>query len=185
MKNTITILKRTEELPESELIKRCIRNNRKAQKILYQRYCNAMYSTAYRIINDREEANDVLQDAFIQIFRNLKSFRNESAVGTWMKTIVIRTALKKLNTRLEFQSVEDPSIYMLPDHFMHMDAEYLEKAILSLPPGYRTVFLLIEVEGYNHKEVGQMLDISEGTSKSQLSRAKKMLREIITGKSES
>ena len=184
MKNTITILKRTEELPESELIKRCIRNNRKAQKILYQQYCNAMYSTAYRIVNDREEANDVLQDAFIQIFRDLKNFRNESTVGSWMKTIVIRAALKKLNTRLEFQSVEDASIYLLPDHFIHMDAEYLEKAILSLPAGYRTVFLLVEVEGYGHKEVARMLDISEGTSKSQLSRAKKMLREIITGKSE-
>lgn len=184
MKNTITILRRIEEVPESELIKRSIRNNRKAQKMLYYNYCNAMYSTAYRIVNDREEANDVLQDAFIQIFRDLKNFRNESSLGTWMKTIVVRAALKRLNNRLEFQSVEDPAIYMLPEHFIHMDAEYLEKAILSLPDGYRTVFLLIEVEGYSHKEVGKMLDITESTSKSQLSRAKKMLREIITGKSE-
>ena len=184
MKNTISILRRTEELPESELIKRCIRNNRNAQKVLYYRYCNAMFSTAYRIVNDREEANDVLQDAFIQIFRDLKNFRNESTVGSWMKTIVIRAALKRLHNRLEFQSVDDPSIYLLPEHFIHLDSEYLEKAIMSLPVGYRTVFLLVEVEGYSHKEVGKMLDISEGTSKSQLSRAKKMLREIITGKTE-
>jgi RNA polymerase sigma-70 factor (ECF subfamily) len=184
LKNSITILRRTEELPESELIKRSIRNNRKAQKMLYYKYCNAMYSTAYRIVNDREEANDVLQDAFIQIFRDLKNFRNESTVGSWMKTIVIRAALKRLNNRLEFQTVDDPSIYLLPEHFIHMDAEYLEKAILSLPDGYRTVFLLVEVEGYNHKEVARMLDITESTSKSQLSRAKKALREIITGKSE-
>ena len=184
MKNSITILRRPTELTESEIIKRSIRNNRKAQKILYHNYCNAMYSTAYRIVNDREEANDVLQDAFIQIFRDLKNFRNESTLGTWMKTIVIRAALKRLRNRLEFQSVDEESIYLLPDHFIHMDAEYLEKAILSLPAGYRTVFLLIEVEGYSHKEVARMLDINEGTSKSQLSRAKKMLREIITGKSE-
>jgi RNA polymerase sigma-70 factor (ECF subfamily) len=184
LKNTITILRRPTELTESELIKRCVRNNRKAQKMLYQKYCNAMYGTAYRIVNDREEANDVLQDAFIQIFRDLKNFRSESTLGTWMKTIVVRAALKRLRNRLEFHTVDDPSIYLLPDHFIHLDAEYLEKAILSLPSGYRTVFLLIEVEGYSHKEVARMLDISEGTSKSQLSRAKKMLREIITGNSE-
>jgi RNA polymerase sigma factor (sigma-70 family) len=184
LKNTISILRRTDELPESELIKRSIRNNRKAQKLLYYKYCNAMFGTAYRIVNDREEANDALQDAFIQIFRDLKNFRNESTLGSWMKTIVIRAALKRLRNRLEFQSVDDSAIYLLPDHFIHLDAEYLEKAILSLPAGYRTVFLLVEVEGYNHKEVGKMLDISESTSKSQLSRAKKMLREILTGKPE-
>ena len=135
-------------------------------------------------MNDREEANDGLQDAFIQIFRDLKNYRMESSLGTWMKTIVVRAALKRLRNRLEFQAMEDPSIYLLPDHFIHMDSEYLEKAILSLPDGYRTVFLLIEVEGYSHKEVGRMLDITEGTSKSQLSRAKKMFRELITGKTE-
>ena len=143
-----------------------------------------MYSTAFRMMNDREEANDVLQDAFIQIFRDLKNFRMESTLGTWMKTIVVRAALKRLRNRLEFQPMEDPSIYLLPDHFIHMDSEYLEKAILALPDGYRTVFLLVEVEGYSHKEVARMLDISEGTSKSQLSRAKKLLRELITGKTE-
>ena len=180
----MSILTRTEEITEAELVKRCIRNHRKSQKILYNKYCNAMYSTAFRMMNDREEANDVLQDAFIQIFRDLKNFRMESTLGTWMKTIVVRAALKRLRNRLELQPMEDPSIYLLPDHFIHMDSEYLEKAILALPDGYRTVFLLVEVEGYSHKEVARMLDISEGTSKSQLSRAKKLLRELITGKTE-
>ncbi len=180
MKNTITILKRSTEFTDKELIEKCIKNNRKAQKRLYEKYCNAMYSTSYRIMKDREEAQDVLQEAFVQVFRDIRHFRMESTLGNWIKTIVVRAALKKLRGRIRFESLDDSMDSYQHETLVYINAEHLEKAILSLPSGYRTVFLLVEVEGYGHKEVADMLDITEGTSKSQLSRAKKMLKRLLT-----
>jgi len=163
---------------ESDLIDACLANDRLAQKKLYEKYKNAMYSVCYRITNDYDMANDVLQDAFIQIFKSLASFRRESTLGAWIKTIVVRTAIKKIKKTKKFVELDDR--ITSGDDFIdwghYLDAEYLEKAILSLPGGYRSVFVLIEVEGYSHKEVGKMLGISEGTSKSQLFHAKKKLR---------
>ena len=163
---------------ESDLIDACLANDRLAQKKLYEKYKNAMYSVCYRITNDYDMANDVLQDAFIQIFKSLASFRRESTLGAWIKTIVVRTAIKKIKKTKKFVELDDhiTSGDKFIDWGHYLDAEYLEKAILSLPGGYRAVFVLIEVEGYSHKEVGKMLGISEGTSKSQLFHAKKKLR---------
>lgn len=170
--------------PEIEriLVEGCSHNDRFAQKELYNRYCDAMYTVAFRIVNDKEEAHDALQEAFIQIFRDIKQFRFESTLGSWIKTIVIRTTLKQLkkNLRYETSSYDDltenqPLVF--PDM---LSGEYLEKMILSLPEGYRTVFLLTEVEGYSHQETAQMLGISIGTSKSQLHHAKNMLRKRLS-----
>jgi len=142
-----------------------------------------MYTSAYRILNDHELANDAIQEAFIQVFKILGQFEFRSTLGSWIKTIVVHASLKilkkqkvlvfvDLNDSKEHTSWEDP-----------MSGEHLEKAILSLPSGYRTIFLLIEVEGYKHKEVAEMLSISEGTSKSQLFHAKKYLKKILTDNS--
>lgn len=139
-----------------------------------------MYTTAYRILNDRELANDAIQEAFIQVFKILGQFQFRSTLGSWIKTIVIHAALKILKKQKALVFVD------LSDNIKHiswdepMSGEHLEKAILSMPSGYRTIFLLIEVEGYKHKEVAEMLNISEGTSKSQLFHAKKYLRNILT-----
>ncbi len=168
----------TISMTESDLIDACLANDRLSQKKLYEKYKNAMYSVCYRITNDYDMANDVLQDAFIQIFKSLASFRRESTLGAWIKTIVVRTAIKKIKKTKQFVEL-DERISSGPDFVdwgHYLDAEYLEKAILSLPGGYRAVFVLIEVEGYSHREVGKMLGISEGTSKSQLFHAKKKLR---------
>jgi RNA polymerase sigma factor (sigma-70 family) len=140
-----------------------------------------MYSTAYRILNDGDDANDALQEAFLQVFRNIRSFRHESGIGAWIKTIVVRCALRllKKNTFLEQTEPETAANdvpFNVPDN---VTGELLEKVILSLPDGYRTVFLLIEVEGYSHIEAAKMLNITEGTSKSQLSRAKKQLQKKL------
>jgi len=167
---------------ESALVDACLGNDRLAQKALYNRYKDAMYTIAYRITNDFELAQDVLQDAFIQIFKSLKNFRKESTIGAWIKIIVVRTALKAIKKQPHFSPIEDYIIgnsQQYVDWGNHLDSEYLEKAIQSLPNGYRSVFVLIEVEGYQHKEVAKMLDISEGTSKSQLFHAKKKLRTLI------
>ena len=166
-------------MTETELIQACIQNERLAQKELYDRYSRAMYSSAYRITNDFELANDVLQEAFIKIFKNLAKFRKESTLGAWIKTIVIRTALSKIKKQRNFEELEPHHTKHMIDWGDFLNAEYLEKAIQSLPEGYRAVFLLIEVEGYSHKEVAEMLGISVGTSKSQLFYAKKRLRAML------
>ena len=166
-------------MTEAELITACLANDRLAQKSLYDKYKKAMYTIAYRITGDFDSANDVLQDAFVNVFRGLKKFRKESTLGAWIKTIVVRTAIKKLKKQSRYETIEEHHISGLVDWGNFLDAEYLEKAIKDLPDGYRTVFVLIEVEGYAHKEVAEMLNISVGTSKSQLFYAKKRLRKTL------
>ena len=160
----------------------CTRNNRIAQRDLYNKYCDAMFTIAYRIVNNRDDAHDALQDAFIQVFRDIGQYRFDSTLGAWIKTIVVRTSLKLLskNRNLAFadmDEVKSDEMILIPDT---LNSEYLEKVILSLPDGYRTVFLLTEVEGYTHEEAAKMLGISAGTSKSQLHHAKKMLKNRLS-----
>jgi len=138
-----------------------------------------MFSTAYRMLNNSDDANDVLQEAFISVFKYIGSFRGESTIGTWIKTIVVRQALQKIRELKFFDTYPENGLEVPVDFLDDLSGEYLEQLILELPKGYRTVFLLIEVEGYNHREVAEILSISEGTSKSQLSRAKKMLRKKV------
>ncbi len=166
-------------MTETELIAACLANDRLAQKQLYERYKGAMYTLAYRITNDFDLAEDVLQEAFVKIFRGLSEFRGDSTIGAWIKTIVLRTALSKIKRRCFFEPLDPQASQNLIDWGDYLDAEYLEQAIRSLPEGYRAVFVLIEVEGYSHKEVAELLEISVGTSKSQLYYAKKRLRKAI------
>jgi RNA polymerase sigma factor (sigma-70 family) len=166
---------------DAELIQACINNNPQAQRTLYDKYKRAMYSLCYRIMGEHEAAQDVLQEGFVKVFRGLPSFRAESTLGAWIKTIIVRTAYGKLRSRkMYFEPLDNVPSTEVVDWGNYLEAEYLEKAILSLPDGYRSVFTLIEVEGYSHKEVGEMLNISTGTSKSQLYYAKRKLREILS-----
>jgi RNA polymerase sigma-70 factor (ECF subfamily) len=166
-------------MTEKQLIEGCISGQRIAQKELYERYQNAMFTLAYRITNDFELANDVLQEGFVQVFRAIEQFRGESTIGAWIKTIVVRTAYKKVKQRVVFEDLELIPQQSNIEWGNSLDIEYLEKAIQSLPEGYRTVFTLIEIEGYTHREAAELLQISEGTSKSQLFYAKKKLREML------
>lgn len=161
------------------IVEGCRSNRRDAQKALYEAYCDAMFSTAYRILKNYEDAQDVLQDAFIEIFKYINDFRGESTIGAWIKTIVIRKALKKIRSLKFIENYEENGLEIPLDFLDDLSGQYLEQLILSLPDGYRTVFLLVEVEGYSHQEAATMLGISTGTSKSQLSRAKKTLRKQI------
>lgn len=141
-----------------------------------------MYTILLRMLNNTEEATDALQESFINVFNGISSYRFQSSIGAWIKTIVIRKGIefqrkiKRLNME-QIEAVENGPV-VWPDH---MTSESLELALSKLTPGYRTVFLLIEVEGYTHKEVGGMLGISEGTSKSQLFHAKKALQKLLEG----
>jgi RNA polymerase sigma factor (sigma-70 family) len=138
-----------------------------------------MYTIAFRIVNDPDLASDVIQEAFIQVFTDIKQFRGDSTLGAWIKTIVVRSAfrgLKKENSFAPLNTNHNGETITWPEE---MNGEDLEKAILSLADGCRVIFLLIEVEGYKHREVAEILNISEGTSKSQLYYAKKQLKLIL------
>ena len=164
---------------EAEMIEGCIRNQRAAQKKLYDCYCDAMYTTAFRITGDTGFASDALQESFLQVFREIKQLRSKAALGSWIKSIVIRSSLRIIRKykKIRFTDLSgngEPVVWTQP-----LLGEELEKAILKLPEGYRVVFLLVEVEGYKHQEVAEILGISEGTSKSQLYHAKKYLQKVL------
>lgn len=165
---------------ERHLVNRCLKEEPSAQKELYDLYKDAMYTLAFRIIGEEELAEDVLQETFIGVFKGLDKFQHRSSLGAWIKTILIRTAYKKLKKKIHTQPLEEKHTQNWIDWGEHLDAEYLEKAIQALPDGYRSVFVLIEIEGYTHKEVADIMDISIGTSKSQLFYAKKWLRKRLT-----
>ncbi len=140
-----------------------------------------MYSSAYRILGDYSLASDALQESFIYVFKQLNQFQFRSTLGTWIKTIVVHTSIKILNKQKRFVFGEIPENVDYVAWEEPMSGEHLEKAIMLLPDGYRAIFLLVEVEGYKHKEVAEILHISVGTSKSQLFHAKKYLKNILAG----
>ncbi len=164
---------------ELDLLEGCLLKERQKQKQLYYKYCDAMFTLAYRILNDRDEAHDVLQDAFIQVFQKIEQFKRQSTLGAWIKTIVVRTALRHLKSQKLFETLEEHKHDSIALTTNDIDGKILEKLILSLPDGYRTIFILAEVEGYKHREIAEMLNISEGTSKSQLFNAKKTLKDKL------
>ncbi|MEY3249521.1 MAG: hypothetical protein RL742_1564 [Bacteroidota bacterium] len=168
-------------MTESQLLDACRQQHRNAQKMLYDCYAKAMYSTAYRILGDFDLAAEATQDGFLQVFRHIEQFEQRSTLGAWIKTIVIRAAISTLRRqKMAFEPLQEWRHTEQPDpEPAVLEAEYLEKAILLLPSGCRAVFLLAEVEGYTHKEIAALLQISEGTSKSQLWQAKKRLRELL------
>ncbi len=138
-----------------------------------------MYTTAYRILNDEAHAHDALQEGMIEVFRDIRKFRQESSLLHWMKTIVIHKSLRKLKQERRFESLDTMQYEEVTEWQDNLTGEFLDQAIRSLPAGYRAVFNLIAVEGYTHRETAQMLHISEGTSKSQLYHAKKLLQQKL------
>ncbi len=162
-----------------ELISKVILDDRKAQFQLFEMTKTMVYSLAYRVLNDEEEAHDVLQDTFVEVFQNIRKLSHPEALISWMKTIAARKAIRKSKKRLQFEpldSVEES----VNDFDSWFDAEVLDQAIFSLPDGARAVFVLVAVEGYTHKACGELLGISENTSKSQYSYARRLLKSRIT-----
>lgn len=159
------------------LIEGCHKDDRDSQKQIYDLYKNAMYSVCLRICGNIDDAKDALQEGFVEVFRCLNAFRAESSLGAWIKTIMVRRAIRKLK-KIQFEQIPINQ----HDSFefeAEISGEELHKAILMLDEGYRSVFVLYEVEGYSHREISDMLKISEGTSKSQLHYAKKKLQLIL------
>ncbi len=166
------------------LINRCISEDEKAQERLYSKFAPALFGICMRFAKNRQEAEDILQEGFIKIFKNLKTFRNEGVLEAWMRRVIINTAInfykKKIPNfqdidfeRWKNRQVRNEAI----DNLSHTE---LLEAIQELPKGYRMVFNMNIIEGYTHKEISQKLDISVNTSKSQLSRARKVLQNKIS-----
>ena len=176
---TKTLAIDTGHIHQPDLVERCISGERLAQKQLYDQYKTAMFTVALRILNDYDMACDVLQDAFIEVFRDLKGFKREGTVGSWIKTIVIRQALRKNKFEFRYQPFDANEHDTLVEQLQKINSGVIDKAISSLPGGYRSVFTLVEVEGYSHKEAAAMLGISENTSRSQLHHAKKQLQVLL------
>jgi RNA polymerase sigma factor (sigma-70 family) len=166
------------------LIDRCKKGNSKAQFRLYNLYSKAMYNLAYRMTNNREDAEDIVQEAFIDCFRNIESFRFESTFGAWLKSIVVNKCinhLRKKKVNLVFrENIPDHQAEVNDDENYNIDKIF--KSIEKLPDGYRVILTLYLLEGYDHKEISQILGISESTSKSQYSRAKNKLKILIQNK---
>ncbi len=166
-------------LSELVLIKKCLKKDRRAQQELFNKYKDAMFTLAYRITGNHDDACDVLQNSFVNIFMKLESFKGNSSLGAWIKTIIVRNAVKKNKTKFTYEDIENVFEQSSLNIDEDLTGQAIEKAILNLDKGYRTVFLLVEVEGYKHKEVAEILNITEGTSKSQLFNAKKHLRKQL------
>ena len=167
---------------EKELIKACKRKRQAAQKQLYELYYDTMFRTCYRYLGNSHNAEDMVVEGFLKIFEHIKKFeyRNSSSLKNWMKTIMINESLSYLrrNKRILFSDNE----YIFEQNYTideTLEIKDIHKAIAQMPTGYRTVFNMYVVEGYSHKEIAEGLNISEQTSKSQLSRAKKYLQKMI------
>lgn len=167
-------------LNEKELLEGCAKGDRAAQKALYERYCRKMMVICQRYAKTTAEAEDILQEGFVKVFGAIKSFRGESALGTWITRIMINTALNSQRQKLYMLPVVDLTEVSLPEReevsLAQFHLEELVAIIQSLPDGCRVVFNLFAIEGYGHKEIATMMNISEGTSKSQYNRAKSLLR---------
>ncbi|NDU97907.1 RNA polymerase sigma factor [Spirosoma terrae] len=175
----------------ADLVKRCQQGERRAQYELYQQYVKAMYNVCLRILNHEAEAEDVLQEAFMDAFSHIGSFRGQSTFGAWLKQIVVNRAINHLRSRrLELVDLEsnrfgeddgpdlaDTEPY--DEDGTQLEVERVKRAMQLLPEGYRVVLSLYLFEGYDHEEIGNILSISETTSRTQYLRGKKRLLELL------
>ncbi len=175
----------TDQAQQKRLIQACINGDRAAQNQLYQQHKYKMMGVCLRYAKDRAEAEDILQEGFFKVFCDLKQFSGKGPLGAWIRRVVVNTALmhiRKHKNKL-FPVVElDKIAYSHAsneDLFSSFRAKALMQMIQQLPDGYRVVFNMYVIEGYSHKEIAKQLGVSESTSKSQLSRAKMTLRQML------
>jgi RNA polymerase sigma-70 factor (ECF subfamily) len=168
-------------MDEKQLFRDCLNGDRRAQKKLYDRYAGKMFAVCMRYAKDRPTAEDYLQEGFIRVFRKLDSFREEGSFEGWIRTIMVNTSLEILRKNDLLAASDDYTRYVGlaqpdPGIIEHMQEQELISLIQQMPAGFRTVFNLYAIEGYTHKEIGDKLQINEGTSKSQYARAKVWLQ---------
>lgn len=168
---------------EEELIKGCLRRDRRSQQQLYELYSSKMYGICYRYVRQPMEAEDILVTAFTRIFEKIDQFKGDGSFEGWIRRIVVNEALTSLRkARAMYVETEIEKADQEPDYqslSTQLEAEDLLNLISQLPLGYRVVFNMYAIDGYSHKEIAEQLGISENTSKSQLSRARAYLQKVL------
>lgn len=170
----------TQEMDYNRLVKDCLKGLPEAQRQLYEHFAEGMLGVCYRYTKSVADAEDVLQEGFIKIFRNLHQFKFEGELGGWIRRIMVNTALNYLKKNSRYQtdlSFTETTLHPVSDDNpeVTLQAKDLAELIRQLPAGYQTVFNLHAVEGFSHVEIGKMLGINEGTSRSQYARARALL----------
>ena len=185
---SVMIVEAPFEIKHLDLVNRCKQGDDRAFHELYKLYSPAMFNICVRMMNSREEAEDLLQDAFVSAFKNIDYYREESTFGSWLKRIVINKCINAINKKSVELAELNESITKeeeLEDEgsgdllYEELSVDGVKQAIAKLSAGYRTVLTLYLLEGYDHLEIAGILGISESTSKTQYLRAKKRLREIL------
>ncbi len=172
-----------EKALNKQLIRKCQQGDELAQKALYNQYFGLLLGICLRYAEEREEAKDILQEAFVKIFSQIDKYNFSGSLEGWMKKVVVNTSIDWYRTKInkpqsvDIEKVNDPEIPAKV--YENLDQETLLKAVQSLPTGYRTIFNLYVMEGYNHREIRDKLGISHGTSQSQLAKARQMLKEKL------
>lgn len=171
-------------IDEQQLVEACLRNDRRAQKMLYNRFARAMMAVCIRYAADADAAKDILQDAFVKVFASLDTFAGKGSLEGWIRRIVVNTALEAIRkTDVLRDAVDwDNAEFEIPidnDAVAKLSADELLAVIASLPTGFRTVFNMFAIEGYSHKEIAEALGINESSSRSQYNRARNLIRKKI------
>lgn len=168
-------------MDEKQLVKECLRGNTNAQRMLYERFAKTMLGVCYRYTKSLKDAEDVLQDGFVKVFTNIHQYKFEGELGAWIRRIMVNTALNYLKSNRRYRDemffpAEAPLHAVdAANPALQLETKELADLIRQLPPGYQTVFNLHAIEGYSHVEIGEMLGISDGTSRSQYARARGLL----------
>ena len=168
---------------ETDLIKGCIDGNRQMQELLYKKFSSKMYGVCLRYSGNVDDANDLLQEGFIKVFKNLLKFRGDGSFEGWMRRIFVNTSIEHFRKKVKLYNVTEVQENTIEDTELNILDTLAEKDLIilvnELSPGYKTVFNMHVIEGYSHKEIADILGITEGTSKSQLARAKGVLKKSL------
>lgn len=172
------------EWTDKELIHGCLKGNPIAQRLLYETYSSKLYVICLRYSKNEVEAQDILQDSFVKIFTKLDTYQNNGSFEGWLKRIATNTSIEYYRKKFNLEQVDDIQFnpYLSIDSDKSLEVEELLKMIQELPEGYRVIFNMYAIDGYTHKEIADKLNISEGTSKSQLSRARAYLQKKLKEK---
>jgi RNA polymerase sigma factor (sigma-70 family) len=176
-------MKQLYTLDDTELVKACCEGNAAAQQSLYQRFYRRLFGLCLRYTSSVADAEDVMQEGFIKVFRHLDQFKGDGSLEGWIRRIMVRTAISwhRKKSRMFFTELPEaaPGAELPPEQLSRLGEQELVNMIQRLPTGYRTVFNLYAIEGFNHREIADLLKISEGTSKSQYARARAQLRDLV------
>lgn len=170
-------------ISEEELIQKCKQGNLKHQEKLYMHFYSYAMGVGLRYLNDRDDALEVVNDSFIKVFKSIASFKNENNFKPWLRKIIVNTALDRRRKDLKHQNHSDlesaENVSFAPQAIAHLNSQDILKLLDTLPILQRTVFNMYEIDGYNHEEISELLQISASSSRVNLSRAKEKLREAL------